>query len=148
MQEVVVRKRIPAARQAVWDIYTDHVSWSRWAGIGGVRLTREGKPVRDGVGCVRRITSGGVSVDEEVIGFEPPQLLTYRVIRGGLPIMNHLGEVRFADSGNETTIEWRCRFDSRVPGAGIVFKAIITQVFRRVLAGLARQTTAAQASRS
>jgi uncharacterized protein YndB with AHSA1/START domain len=140
MQEVVVRKRIDAARQAVWDVYTDHVSWSRWAGIGAVRLTREGRPVRDGVGCIREIRSGGVAVEEEVIGFEPPQLLTYRVIRGGLPIKNHLGEVRFADSGGATSIEWRCRFDSRVPGVGFVWKAIITGVFRRVLAGLARQS--------
>src|SRR5688572_18464627 len=45
MHEVVVRKRIAGGRQAVWDVYTDHVSWSRWAGIGGVRLAREGQPV-------------------------------------------------------------------------------------------------------
>src|SRR5262245_38048174 len=95
VHQVEARMRIPADRDRVWDLYTDHVSWGHWAGIGKVRLSRQGVPAPNGVGCVRVISNMGVSVHEEVLSFERPRLMTYRVLRGGLPIKNHLGEVRF-----------------------------------------------------
>jgi uncharacterized protein YndB with AHSA1/START domain len=136
MPEVRVVKDIPAARQAVWDVYTDHVSWNDWAGIGRVRLEREGRP-RNGVGCVRVISAGGISAREEVLSFDPPVRMTYRVLQGGLPIRNHHGEVLFEDGASGgTTVTWQCRFDSRVPGLGWLWKLIVTRVFRTTLQGL------------
>jgi len=138
MQEVVVTKTFAAPRRAVWSVYTDHLSWNDWARIGKVRLEREGRPSRNGVGCVRVISSGGISVHEEVLSFEEPEKMTYRVLRGGLPIKNHFGEVRFDEAASgRTTVTWRCRFDSRIPGLGFLWKAIITKVFRDTLGGLA-----------
>src|SRR6185503_4978849 len=93
--EVEQRAHIPAERELVWNLYTDHVSWADWAGIGKVRLSRQGTPAPNGVGAIRVISTMGVSVHEEILSFEPPRLMTYRVLRGGLPIKNHLGEVRF-----------------------------------------------------
>ena len=137
MLEVSVKKDIPARRQAVWDVYTDHMSWNGWAGIGKVRLEREGRPVPNGVGCVRVISAGGMSVHEEVLSFDAPVRMTYRVIRGGLPIKNHHGEVVFDDGpSGGTTITWRCRFESRIPGLGFLWTLIIRRVFRDTLQGL------------
>jgi hypothetical protein len=134
--EVSVHKRISAPRAAVWARYADHLSWNDWARIGRVRLVREGNPRPNGVGCVRVISSGGISVHEEVISFEPPERMTYRVLRGGLPIRDHLGEVRFEEDGASTLVTWRCRFQSRIPGLAFVWKAVIAAVFRRALDGL------------
>lgn len=122
----------------MWSAYTDHLAWNDWARIGKVRLEREGSPTRNGVGCVRVISSGGISVREEVISFEEPERMTYRVLSGGLPIKNHLGEVRFSeDAAGNTTVTWQCRFESRIPGLGFLWRAIITKVFRDTLEGLA-----------
>jgi uncharacterized protein YndB with AHSA1/START domain len=139
MRHVAVEAIIEAPVQAVWDLYTDHVSWTRWAGLGTVRLAREGVPAPNGVGCVRAIKSFGVGVEEEVLSFDPPSRMTYRVIRGGIPMRDHFGEVRFEPHPRGTHVFWRCQFESKLPGLGGLFQFFITGLFRNALAGLARQ---------
>ena len=125
MKFVEVHAVIPAPIEAVWNRYTDHRSWTDWAGLGTVTLDREGSPAPNGVGCVRMISRGGVRVFEEVVSFEPPRRMSYRVVKGGIPIKNHLGEVEFEARGEQTLVTWRCAIcrnqieDGRVedPGA-------------------------------
>ena len=138
MKRVEVQQVIEAPMQVVWDRYTDHVSWTQWAGLGKVRLERPGVPPPNGVGSVRVISNAGVKVFEEVVSFEPPHRMTYRVVKGGIPIKNHIGEVLFEPHERGTLVTWRCQFDSRVPGFGGVFRLLITRLFRNALHGLSR----------
>jgi uncharacterized protein YndB with AHSA1/START domain len=138
MQHVEVKRVFDAPIERVWERYTDHVSWTQWAGLGKVRLDREGVPPPNGVGCVRVIASGGVKVYEEVLTFDPPRRMTYRVVRGGIPMRDHLGEVDLEAQGDRTLLTWRCRFDSRIPGLGGLFRALITRLFRNALEQLAK----------
>jgi uncharacterized protein YndB with AHSA1/START domain len=138
MQQVEVVKVIDAPVQKVWDRYTDHVSWTRWAGLGKVRLAKEGVPAPNGIGCVRVISSAGVEVHEEVLSFDAPRRMTYRVVKGGIPIKDHLGEVNFEEQGAATLVVWRCRFESKIPGLGGAFRWLITRLFRNALNGLER----------
>jgi uncharacterized protein YndB with AHSA1/START domain len=139
MQRVEVQQLVAAPVERVWDQYTDHVSWTDWAGFGRVRLEREGVPAPNGVGCVRAFSSAGMSVYEEVVSFDRPRRMTYRIVRGGLPITNHLGEVVFEPRDGHTLVTWRCQFDSRIPGLGRVIRAIITRLFRNALRALAQR---------
>jgi uncharacterized protein YndB with AHSA1/START domain len=139
MQRVEVQQHFAAPIETVWARYTDHVSWTDWAGLGRVRLAREGIPAPNGVGCVREFSSFGVTVSEEVLTFDPPRRMTYRIVRGGLPISDHLGEVLFEPNGGGTLVTWRCQFRSRVPGLGGVFRAFITRLFRNALHKLSRR---------
>jgi len=139
VQRVEVLQHIAAPPQTVWERYTDHVSWTDWAGLGRVRLERTGVPAPNGVGCVREISSFGVKVYEEVLSFDPPRRMTYRIGRGGLPIRDHEGEVVFEPSGGGTLVTWRCRFNSRVPGLGGLFRAFVARLFRNALHNLAHQ---------
>jgi uncharacterized protein YndB with AHSA1/START domain len=138
MQHVEVKRVIDAPIGTVWDRYTDHVSWTQWAGLGNVTLDRQGDPPPNGVGCVRAISSTGVKVFEEVMTFEAPRRMTYRIVRGGLPIKDHLGEVDFEPHADRTLVTWRCRFDSKVPGLGAPFRFFITRLFTNALEGLAK----------
>lgn len=137
MQRVEVTRRIAGTPQAVWDAYTDHASWSEWAGFSRSRIEREGDPPPGGVGCVRVFGSGPFDSYEEILSFEPPKRMTYRITRGGLPIRDHFGEVELSPEGDGTRVTWRCRFDSRIPGLGGVFRALIRRVFANALDGLA-----------
>lgn len=139
MQHVEVERRFPAPPQEVWDVYTDHAGWTQWAGLGRAWLEREGHTDRNGVGAVRGFASGGVKVLEEVLEFEPPKRMTYRIVKGGLPMRDHLGEVLFEPDGDGTRVVWRCRFESRIPGLGGLLQRFITRIFRNALAGLARK---------
>jgi uncharacterized protein YndB with AHSA1/START domain len=139
MQKVMVERVIDAPRDDVWRVYTDHVSWQEWSSIGKVRLDREGTPAPNGVGCVRVISNAGVAAYEEVMSWDPPNRMTYRVVKGGLPMRNHLGEVEFLDApSGGTRIVWRCHFDSRIPGMGGLFRVIVRKVFNDTLAALGR----------
>ncbi len=138
MYEVEVRRRFSATPQEVWDVYTDHAGWSAWARIAPSKLIREGAPDRNGTGAVRRLGPGPAAADEEVIDFEPPKRMTYTVIRGLLPIRNHLGEVTFEPDGDGTLVVWRCRFESTLPLVGGLIQKVVTGIFRAALEGLAR----------
>ena len=140
MQNIEVERRFEAPPEQVWKVYTDHAGWSTWAGLGRARLETEGRPDRNGVGAVRCFKTGPVSVFEEVLTFEPPKRMTYRVVRGGIPIMkDHLGEVLLEPDGAGTRLIWRCRFDSKIPGLGAPMRWLVTRLFRQALAGLAKR---------
>jgi uncharacterized protein YndB with AHSA1/START domain len=137
VQEIEVERKFCATPQEVWDVYTDHAGWSAWAGFQKSWLEVAGVPDRNGAGAVRGFSSGGVRVFEEVVEFDPPKRMTYRVVRGRLPIRNHLGEVVFEPDGEGTRVTWRCRFESKLPGLGPPMRFFVTRMFRKALDGLA-----------
>lgn len=138
MQSVEVTRTFSATPQEVWNIYTDHARWKEWAGISHSSIYVEGKPDPNGPGAVRRLGTYGFYAHEEILEFDPPRRMTYRVVKGGLGMKNHLGEVLFEPAGDRTKITWRCRFDSKVPGFSRIMRGIVTRVFHDALDGLAR----------
>jgi len=139
MQHVEVNAVIAAPIEKVWARYTDHVSWGKWAGVGPVRLEREGIPAPNGVGCIRVIGPGPFAVREEVVEFDAPRRMAYRLIGGLVPLRNHFGEVTFEPQGDSTRITWRCRFDASLPGMGGIAQRLVTRMFTKTLGNLARQ---------
>lgn len=97
-----------------------------------------GSPNRNGVGAIRALGPASLAAYEEVLEFEPPEYMSYRVLRGGIPMRNHLGRVRFEADGEGTRVVWSCQFESRIPLMGGVFERIVTRVFRQALDGLAK----------
>ncbi|MCC6525094.1 MAG: SRPBCC family protein [Polyangiaceae bacterium] len=138
MVALEVSAHFPAPPADVWRVYTDHAGWTGWAGIGKVRLEREGTPERDGVGAVRAIENFGLVVREEVTHFEPPRLMRYRVA-SGVPLRHHEGEVELLPDGDGTRLVWRCRFDVPIPGAGPFVRVGVAALFRLMLRRLARR---------
>ena len=65
--------------------------------------------------------------------------IQHRIVRGGLPIRDHLGEVVFEPSDGGALATWRCHFVARAPGLGRVIQAFSTRLFRPALRGLARR---------
>jgi uncharacterized protein YndB with AHSA1/START domain len=137
MPSVEVERRFSAPVEEVWGIYTDHAGWSAWAGFSKSWLEVEGEPDRNGTGAVRGFASGGAKVLEEILEFDPPKRMTYRVVKGGLPMKNHHGEFICEPAGDGTRVTWRCRFDSKVPGLGWLMRLFVARVFRTALDGLA-----------
>lgn len=139
MQHVEVKRRFRAPVDEVWGKYTDHAGWKNWAGFSRSWLEKEGAPDRNGIGCVRGFGSNGVNVYEEVVEWEPTRRFAYRIVRGGLPMKGHYGEVTFEPDGDGTLVTWRCRFDSKIPGLGWAMRMFVERIFRSALAGLAKR---------
>ncbi len=135
MQHVEVTHRYDAAPQAIWDIYSDHARWREWGPMPGSRLVKEGSPDPNGTGAVRGFAGG---LREEILDFEPPKRMTYRVVAGLFPIKNHFGEVTLEPDGEGTRVVWRCRFEPMIPGTGAMLERFVARSFRNALAGLER----------
>lgn len=140
---ITVERVVDHPIEEVFARYTDHAGWSRWAGVGPVRLVREGSPERDGVGAVRAFAlSPGVR--EEVVRFEPSSRMDYRVVGGPVPVADHLGEVLFEPEGRGTKITWRVSFRPTLPGAGPALRLGLRVLFRRILGRLERDLRAGE----
>ncbi len=110
--DVVASIRAPIAR--VFEQLSDHEGMSRWPGIGDSRLVKEGTEAKNGLGAVRRVKVGGLTLDEEVVLFEPPRAFDYAIIRG-LPIDHHLGSVRLTEADGAVEVRWSIRIRSKWP---------------------------------
>ena len=106
--EVLVRAPV----DCVFERITEHEAMREWPGIQACRLIVEGEP-RNGLGAVRRIKAGGVTLDERIVHFEPPARYDYTIIRG-LPV-EHLGTVRLTPTEEGVRVHWHVELSSAFP---------------------------------
>lgn len=132
-----MEQRFAAAPARVFEILTDHVGLGRWLATE-IRLERSGVPPLNGLGAIRVIRTRGVAVREEIVRFEPPNAMDYRVISGA-PFQNHLGEIRLEQDGGGTRVRYRIQFDwPWYAGGALVGRLLASQLEREISAGLAR----------
>ena len=131
--------------ERVFARYCDHVGWSEWAGVGPVRLTREGDS--RGVGAVRAFDRAP-GLLEEVTAIDGPNRMEYRIARGGFPVTDHHGTVTFTPEGtSRTRVHWEVTFRSHIPLTGAVIARTLGVLFAVVLRALARDLDRTEARR-
>ena len=141
MQSIDIQREIPASPERVWDLISDHRGWADWAGAREVVLRSEGDPAPNGVGAIRVMRGGGLAIEEEIVRFEPPHVMGYR-IAAGLPVKNYEAEIRLepgADGG--THLRWTSSFDSRIPLTGPLLRLVLTRTLSTMAAALSRRLT-------
>ena len=134
--QIELTQHVAAAPDRVFDFYTDHVGWERWAGVREVVLRQQGDPPPNGLGAIRVIRARGMAIEEEVTGFERPRRMSYRLVAGA-PVRDHEGVVRFEPDGAGTRVTWSIRFRPLVPGTGWLLRRMLEGGLRDVLARLA-----------
>jgi uncharacterized protein YndB with AHSA1/START domain len=132
MPDVRVQAEIAAPIDAVWSVYTDYTGWTEWAGVREVVLRRRGEPTPHGIGASCVLRARGLAVEEEIIGFEPPRRLRYRVV-AGLPFRSHEGEVVLSELGENTRLSWQVRFEPRVIGTGGLLARLLRTELEQIL---------------
>jgi uncharacterized membrane protein len=116
---------------------TDHAGFGRVLGEN-IGLEREGVPPPNGLGAVRAIRARGLTIREEVVAWEAPHLMAYRVVSGA-PLENHRGELRLAPDGTGTRLDYRIRFDwPWYLGGAVVGGLVARGLERQIGAGIAR----------
>jgi uncharacterized protein YndB with AHSA1/START domain len=100
-----------------------------------VERVRDGDHDRNGVGSCRRLRIGVLPPFEETVTeFVPNERIVYRITRGGAPIRDHEGDMRFrALPGGGTHLQYRIRLASSVPGAALLVKSVLTRSIARGL---------------
>jgi uncharacterized protein YndB with AHSA1/START domain len=131
MVELEIHQHFSAPPEKVFAAVTDHKRIEEWQKGTRVTIEKPGVPPPNGLGAVRKIRGGPLSVQEEVVRWEEPHAMDYRLIRG-FPLRDHLGELRFLPTPEGGTL-LECRIRYWVPwyaGGSLVGKFFGKQLER------------------
>jgi len=117
-QTILVRRTIPAPIDKVFAVLSDHAGYSAFQGIKEARLLREGIDDLNGLGAIRRIGLGSVWFEEEIVAFDPPVRMDYRILRSRPPIEHEVGSIRLEEIEEGTEVIWTSTFRIRIPLIG------------------------------
>lgn len=133
-----MEQRFAAPPDRVFAAITDHEAMGTWLDGATVTLEKIGQADRNGVGAVRRIHARGLTIFEEVIHFEAPREMQYKVLRGA-PLTEHLGTIRVIPDGTGSRVDYTIRFGCPLWAGGELTATIIARVLGGELrAGMAR----------
>lgn len=139
MSELRHVARTEADAATVWRILTDHAGMAGWMSqVFRSRLVRPGVPAPNGVGAVRRALAPAGPASEEVVTFDEPTRLEYRMIAGPPIVRNWRGTVTLAPDAGGTVINWVIRFDPRPAWLAPVIEPIARLSTSRFATDLAR----------
>jgi hypothetical protein len=133
--EIIATSTAPV--KVVWPLVGEAARWKEWSFLTRSDLLREGQPVPDGVGAIRRFTTFGIGSREEVVAWEPPHHLGY-IILSGFPVRHYRGDVVLTEVGEGTRLTWTSSFDTKVPGTGRLMYEVLHLVVGRFVAGVVR----------
>jgi hypothetical protein len=118
MHRIVVKAYIHAPIERVWNVFSDHEGYSSLKGVQYAKLLKEGAKERNGVGAVREVHGMGVEFIEDIVTYEPPRLLEYKVVQCSKPIDHEIGRVELIPRGEGTEIHWVSSFRLKIPLIG------------------------------
>jgi uncharacterized protein YndB with AHSA1/START domain len=132
MQQIELTSRIPAPPERVFEVLSDHEGMVRWTDAREVVLRHPGDPAPNGVGAIRVIRSRGIAIEEEILSYDPPKRIEYR-LTAGAPIRDHHGEILLEPDGDGTRVVWRVRFRPLIPGTGWLLRPLIERMLQQNL---------------
>lgn len=138
MPSFELERHIAAPVEVVWEVLSDHRGYATWAGVDTAVLERAGNDDPNGVGALRHLRKGPVSIREEVVACEKPTSFSYTVVSGP-PVRDYLGTVTLSASGSGTRVHWTVRFEPKIPFAGPLMKPVVRKVISDLLAAATRE---------
>ncbi len=130
---------IRAPIETVFDVLTDHRSYSRLTPLRSSTLEREGTPNPNGVGAIRVLKLAGPPIREEVTSFERPTLFAYRAL-SGVPAKHHAGTVELSSVGAITELVWTVDSTPRIPVPDAVWVVALKPVINQLLKGVIKES--------
>lgn len=132
--QVTSQTTVAAPIETVWDKLSNHAGMSGWAPGVTVTLEKPGTTDPNGVGAVRRVASPGPGkgVLEEVVTFQPPNVLGYKAVSGS-PFPGYAAEVRLTPAGAGTHISYTISTTASFPLVKAPL-AVFCQILLRLVA--------------
>jgi hypothetical protein len=142
--KIEVEELLRAPIEGVFEQLVDHENYASFEGVSSSRLTRPGERERNGLGAQRRVRLGAALLWEDIVGFERPTLLEYRIVKMMPPLIRHvLGRVSLSATSEGTRAVWTSELEVRVPGIRRVIEPVLARKFdagfREMLREMARR---------
>jgi uncharacterized protein YndB with AHSA1/START domain len=138
MASFTYKREVAAPPETVFDVLTDHRRYPEITPLRKAELEREGEPVPNGVGAIRRLSAVGPPLREEVLAYEPGKRFSYTLL-SGLPVRDHVGTVELTPSGDGTSVVYAVRTTPTLPLAGGAVVAGIKIGIKQLLGGVAKE---------
>jgi hypothetical protein len=129
METIDVGTHIHAPIERVWGFLSDQEGYTFAREVNRAKLLKEGHGDKNGVGAVVRVRALGFPVTWDIVTFNPPNCLEYRITKVLLPMRHEIGTVEFTSCGLGTDVRWTSKFDVPVPLVGGILGLIIRSVF-------------------
>jgi uncharacterized protein YndB with AHSA1/START domain len=122
MFSISVERTIDKPIAEVFKVLSDHANYSQFKGVDKSSLIKKGNTDENGLGAVREIKAAGATLHEEIVAFDPPYLLGYKIIHAKpLPYDHKLGEVKLTEVDGKTHVHWRSQGHISVPVLGDLY---------------------------
>jgi hypothetical protein len=125
-----------AGPAAVYEVLADGSTWPEWSPIGSFDLLEPGDGSPEGLGAVRRFTTGRIRTTERVVERRPDERFSY-VLVSGLPLRDYRADITLTPGPSVTTITWHSTFQPKVPGTGGLYRRQVGKFIAQCVAGLA-----------
>jgi hypothetical protein len=138
--KIEVEELLHAPIDAVFEQLVDHENYASFDGVSSSTLTRTGERERNGVGAQRRVRLGAAVLWEDIVGFERPTLLEYRIVKMRPPLVRHvLGRVRLTKTSEGTRVVWTSELEVLVPLVGRLLEPKIAAKFNAGFRAMLRE---------
>jgi len=127
----------------VYELLADGSTWPDWSPIDSFELLEPGAGTPEGLGAVRRFTTGRIHSTERVVELRPSEQLSY-VLLSGLAVRDYRADITVAPGPGGTTITWHSEFRSKMPGTGGLYRRSLSKFIGRCAEGLARASERAR----
>lgn len=131
---VHVQRDLDAPPEEVFDHLAEHENLAALFGTKVKRLADGDDGSRNGVGSRRELKIGPLpSFDETTTRHERPELIEYRITRGGV-LKDHVGIMKFSPTPTGGThFDYRIRINAKIPGMSPVIVAGLTRSIEKGL---------------
>jgi uncharacterized protein YndB with AHSA1/START domain len=136
-----------AAPATVFALLADGSTWPTWSPIDGFELLEQGAGSPEGLGALRRFTTGRHKSVERVVTIQPNEVFSY-TLEKGMPIRDYQAVISLTPSGTGTTIAWRSTFFAKFPPAGPIYRAALGKFIGQTVQGLGAAAAKAEVSDS
>lgn len=129
--KIEIDETFDVPRHRVFALFADHERFGKLLGAPVKRIRDSDQADPNGMGSIRKIGIGPLSLKETVINFEPDSLIEY-TISSMSPVRNHMGRIRFEDApGGGTRIQYTISFDDILPFSGKLVSSALDQGIRK-----------------
>ncbi|HEY6780734.1 MAG TPA: SRPBCC family protein [Thermoleophilaceae bacterium] len=124
-----------APAETVFDVLTDHRGYPSFTPLRKVVLEQEGAPDPDGIGAIRRLHAVGPPMREEVLEYDRPHRMSYRLLSGA-PVRDHVGTVVLTPYGEGTQVVYTIDTTPTLPLSTPVTMGIMRVAIGQLLSGV------------
>ena len=122
MFKVTVERLIAKDIDTIFEALTDHENYQQFPGISASALLEQGSAEKNGVGALRSIVAGPLSINERITHYDRPARFGYQIVKSRpLPIQHEGGDIVLSEVEGGTRVVWSSYGRVKIPLLGSLF---------------------------